>query len=134
MSNSELIQGFLSIFFTQPEKIPLFCSNSVVLHWRGSPLIEGAKELTSFGESQKNCFSGFEFIVLDIVDNQKDKVAVRLMQSGRLQSEWETLSQFGAKFEIGEMMFFQILNGLITDIWAIPDMEEKKRQISMGVI
>ena len=124
-----VIVEFLSNFFKHPDKLGLYCNKSVTLYWRGEPLVRGLSQLQTFAREQMECFSNFEFDVQDIVESG-DKVAVRLIQRGTLQSTWESIGNIGADFEVDEMMFFFVEDGLIKDIWPLLDMERKKQQLS----
>ena len=129
MALSQRVEAFLAVFFKEPGLLTEFCDPNITLHWRGQPLIKGLAELQTFAEQQMLCFEDFLFEVEDCIE-QGDKVAVRLIQSGRLQGEWEGCTEIGAAFSVAETMFFHFSGQKIRHIWPLVDMEDKKRQLS----
>ncbi len=123
-----VIRHFLTLFFTQPAQLKDCCASGVVLYWREKPLVSGLEALTSFARAQQRCFPDIEFKLKDYIATA-DKVAVRLVQSGYLQAEWEGLNNIGAPFAVSETMFFHLKQCLITHIWPVLDIEDKRQQI-----
>ena len=128
MSHEVIIREFLSIFFSEPEKLDKYCSEAIVLHWRGGHIVDSLVELKKFCYMQIEYYSDFEFHIQDVI-SAGDKVAARLIQTGVMKSCWEGVDRPGASFRVDEMMFFQLQDGLITDIWPMLDMEGKKQQL-----
>ena len=128
MNVKQTVSYFLNVLFKQPEKLTDVCSDNITLHWRGQPLIQSLDELTAFAKAQMQCFPTLAFDVQDIIV-EDNRAAVRLVQTGRLEAEWEGIQANGASYTIVEMMFFRLENNVITEVWPLPDMEGKKQQI-----
>ncbi len=128
MTNLEKVQFFLNHVFSNPEEIRSVCDSDVKLYWMEKPMVSGIEGLIKFAFQQIKCFSDFRFHIQDYVIGD-DKIAVRLMQSGKLNATWENIGNLGASFHVGETMFFHFNGDKISEIWPLINMEEKKRQL-----
>ena len=128
MPNIENVDHFLSNVFSNPEAVRKVCDEGITLYWNEEPFVEGIDALIEFSVLQMECFANFKFEIVDIVE-APTKVAVRLIQSGELQTAWEGVEKIGSRFSVGETMFFHFKNGKICDVWPLLNIEEKKRQL-----
>jgi steroid delta-isomerase-like uncharacterized protein len=88
-----------------------------------SPLGEmhGRDEFKGQIEMLRNAFRDFSATVEDVVA-QDDMVAMRVTLRGVHQGEFAGAEATGNTFEVGNMVFTRIEDGLIAERWVQPDM------------
>lgn len=121
-------EAFLNCFFTNSQELGKLCHPNVELYWREEKMIAELETLIEFGEGQGKCFPDIQFKVMDMIA-EENKIAVRLVQSGSLQSKWAGIDKIGARFQACETMFFYFEEGLIRKIYPVLDIEQKKETL-----
>ncbi|MCM2679890.1 ester cyclase [Echinimonas agarilytica] len=129
INNKQLVRSFLKVFFKDSEQLRMLCVPSVKLHFRGGLLADGIEELVKFGQQQNKCFPDIEFNVQHVIA-ERDAAAVRLTQSGHHRHLWNGISAQGYAFEVDEMVFFEIKDHRIVQIWPMLDLELKRAQLT----
>ncbi|MFC7204509.1 ester cyclase [Haloferax namakaokahaiae] len=102
------------------DAIDEICTEDVADH---SPLGEtkGREELKEDIRGLREAFSDFSATVEDVVSND-DLVAMHVTLRGTHDGEFMGTEATGKTFEVGNMVFSRIENGLIAERWVQPDM------------
>ena len=84
-------------------------------------------------ESMELPLSGFPDMTATVEDivAEGDTVAMRVTLRGTHDGEFMGIEPTGRKFEVGNMVFTRIEDGLIAERWIIPDMLGMLRQLEV---
>ena len=127
-ANKTAVKRFLDVMEkNRPQLLDELCAKNFVIHWPGGGSLTGlaeAKELV--GRHSSTLSVAYE--IKDLVA-ENDMVAARLVQHGTHKGEWAGAWPTGKKFSILEYMFFRFRDDKIVEIWPLPDIERRKKQL-----
>jgi steroid delta-isomerase-like uncharacterized protein len=99
------------------------------LHIRGLTLPTNAADLEQVVARWHRAFAGFKFTIKDMIA-KNDTVAVRLTMSGTHQGQWQDIPPTGRQISVDTMMFLQITEGEVTQIWETFDEPTLRKQLT----
>ena len=98
-------------------------------HIHSLTLPTNAADLEQIVTRWHRAFAGFKFTIEDMVA-ENDTVAVRMTMSGTHQSQWQDIPPTGRQISVDTMMFLQITDGKVTQIWETFDEPTLRKQLT----
>ena len=95
-------------------------ASNCVFHSSDGQEVSGTEVMKQMLTTFFDAFANFHVTIEDMIGNE-DKVAVRFIESGRHQSEFEGISPTGKEVMWLEMAIFRVVNSKIVECWTLED-------------
>ena len=95
-------------------------TSDCVIHSSDGREVSGTEVIKQMLTTFFDAFDNFHVTIEDMIGNE-DKVAVRFIESGRHQSEFEGIASTGKEVMWMEMAIFQVVRGKIVEGWTVED-------------
>ena len=91
----------------------------------------GLDYLKGRAQSLLNAFPDVHFVIEDMVQ-QDDRVAARVTLEGTQRSDFAGIRATGKRMKVYDFATYRIVDGKITDVWSLIDMQAMRDQLQGG--
>ena len=91
----------------------------------------GLDYLKGRAQSLLNAFPDVHFVIEDIVQ-QDDRLAARVTLEGTHRGDFAGIPATGKRMKVYDFAMYRIVDGKITDVWSLIDMQAMRDQLQGG--
>ena len=91
----------------------------------------GLDYLKGRAQSLLNAFPDVHFVIADLVQ-QDDRLAARVTLEGTQRSDFAGIRATGKRMKVYDFAIYWIVDGKITDVWSLIDMQAMRDQLQGG--
>ncbi len=91
----------------------------------------GPDYLTTRARPLFNAFPDVKFVIEDVVQ-QDDRLAARVSLEGTHRGEFAGIPATGKRMKVYDFAMYRIVEGKITDVWSLIDMQALSDQLQGG--
>ena len=91
----------------------------------------GLDYLKGRARSLLNAFPDVKFVIEDVVQ-QDDRLAARVTLEGTHRAEFAGIPATGKRMKVYDFAMYRIVDGKITDVWSLIDMQALRDQLQGG--
>lgn len=99
----------------------------------GSIAGTGLDYLKERAQSLLNAFPDIHFVIENVVE-QGDILAARVTLEGTQRADFAGVPATGKRMKVYDFVMYRIVEGKITDVWSLIDMQAMRTQLQSGAI
>ena len=116
-----------------PAALALYCAPDATIHSMTPGVVAGTG-LAYLQERAQALFTAFpdvQFVIEDVVESQ-DRLAARVTLEGTHRGEFAGMPATGKRMKVYDFAMYRILDGRITEVWSLIDMQALRDQLQGG--